>query len=220
MGAVVQEGLAEFDAPRCATLPPEAAARGSRFLAADGQVIHTEDRFSSALVYFGGDAPIGKTAIFVSTPNDPHRRESVRLGFASVGTGRIFADGELLRETTSTSVGADLGAAFMSPPVVSGPITLDVGRTRRVRIELDRTLEGGLSNAFSITVGVEPHPSIRACSSRKPSRPPRARGRGCCSGNQLASRIRRLRPQHLALPGRQDDLVRAVVAATPAPLSS
>ncbi|MEU4291963.1 glycoside hydrolase family 3 N-terminal domain-containing protein, partial [Kribbella sp. NPDC026596] len=158
IGAVVQEGVAEL--PLATMTNPESGEPGARvrFLAADGTELFAEDRFSSALVYLGGNAPIDEIAVLeFRTTYTPAETGDVLLGFASVGRGRIFADGNLLHEDTAVPVGTDLGAALLSPPSISTPLAVTAGRPIDVRIELEvPEREGGLSNALSITVGVEP----------------------------------------------------------------
>ena len=61
-GAVVQEGVVEL--PLAQMTNPVTGEPGlrARFLDADGTELFAEDRRSSALVWFGGDAPIGRSA--------------------------------------------------------------------------------------------------------------------------------------------------------------
>jgi len=108
--------------------------------------------------YLGGNAPIADTAVFeFRTTYTPTENGNILLGFASVGHSRIFADGNLLLEETAVPVGTDLGAALLSPPSISAPLEVTAGLPIDVRVELDLPEhEGGLSNALSITVGVEP----------------------------------------------------------------
>ncbi|MEZ5256201.1 MAG: hypothetical protein R2705_04730 [Ilumatobacteraceae bacterium] len=62
MGAVVQVGIEELALG--AMTNPVTGEPGHRatFIAADGTVLFEEDRRSTALVYFGGDAPVRQSA--------------------------------------------------------------------------------------------------------------------------------------------------------------
>ncbi|WP_433158856.1 glycoside hydrolase family 3 protein [Kribbella sp. CA-247076] len=218
IGAIVQEGVTEL--PPGSMTNPETGAPGARvrFLAADGAELFTEDRFASALVYLGGDAPVAETAVLeFRTTYTPAESGPVLLGFASVGRGRIFADGKLLREDVAEPVGTDLGAALLSPPSVCAPLELTAGRPVDVRVELEvPKLEGGLSNALSITVGIEPHPANPQDLIDEAVAAARAADVAVVVvGTNSKVESEGYDRTSLALPGRQDDLVRAVAAANP-----
>ncbi len=218
LGTVVQDGVAEL--PLTTMTNPATGRPGSRvrFLAADGAELFAEDRFSSALVYLGGDAPIAETAVFeFRTTYSPTESGSIRLGFASVGHGRIFADGKLLREDTAVPVGTDLGAALLSPPSISARLDVTAGEPIDVRVELELPeFGGGLSNAMSITVGVEPDPSDpQALIDEAVAAARAAEVAVVVVGTNSKVESEGYDRGSLALPGRQDDLVRAVVAANP-----
>ncbi|TCO32496.1 beta-glucosidase [Kribbella steppae] len=218
IGTIVQEGVAEL--PLSTMTNPATGQPGARvrFLAADGAELFTEDRFSSALVYLGGKAPIGDTSVFeFRTTYTPAESGSIRLGFASVGRGRIYADGKLLREDTAVPVGTDLGAALLSPPSVSTPLDVIAGQPVDVRVELEPPVyEGGLSGALSITVGVEPDlsdPQVLIDEAVEAARA--AEVAVVVVGTNSKVESEGYDRSTLALPGRQDDLVRAVAAANP-----
>ena len=218
IGAIVQEGVAEL--PPATMTNPESGQQGARvrFLGADGAELFAEDRFSSALVYLGGDAPVVETATFeFRTTWTPAESGAVRLGFASVGHGRIFADGKLLREDTAVPVGNDLGAAILSPPSISTPLDVTAGTPVDVRVELDlHTAEGGLGNALSITVGVEPADDDPLALIDEAVAAARAADVALVVvGTNSKVESEGYDRTSLALPGHQDDLVRAVAAANP-----
>ncbi len=218
IGAVVQEGVAEL--PPATMTNPQSGEPGARarFLGADGSELFAEDRFSSALVYLGGNAPIGESAVFeFHTTWTPSESGAIRLGFASVGRGRIFADGKLLREDTAVPVGNDLGAALLSPPSISTPLEVTAGTPIDVRIELDLPKhEGGLSNALSLTVGVEPsNDDPQALIDEAVAAARDADVALVVVGTNSKVESEGYDRSSLVLPGRQDDLVRAVAAANP-----
>jgi beta-glucosidase len=218
IGAVVQEGVAEL--PPATMTNPETGERGARvrFLDADGTELYAEDRFSSALVYLGGDAPIAESTVFeFRTTWTPVESGATQLGFASVGRGRIFADGNLLREDTAVPVGTDLGAALLSPPSISTPLEVTAGTPVDLRVELDLPkLEGGLSNAFGIVVGVEPsNDDPQALIDEAVAAARVADVALVVVGTNSKVESEGYDRTSLALPGRQDDLVRAVAAANP-----
>jgi beta-glucosidase len=218
IGTVVQEGVAEL--PLATMTNPATGQPGAqvRFLAADGTELYAEDRFSSALVYLGGNAPIGDTSVFeFRTTYTPAESGSILLGFATVGRGRIFTDGKLLREDVAVPVGTDLGAALLSPPSISTPLDVIAGQPIDVRVELELPeREGGLSNALSVTVGVQPDPSDpQALIDEAVEAARTADVAVVVVGTNSKVESEGYDRSTLALPGRQDDLVRAVAAANP-----
>ena len=215
-GAVVQDGIIPF-APEAMTNPVTGEPGAHvRLLDAGGEEIFAEDRLASALVYFGGDAPIAPTQrLEFATRLTPERSGPLRIGFASVGRGRIFAGGSLIGEATATAVSTDLGAAFLAPPAISFPVDVTAGQPLDVRIELEPVkLEGGLSNALSVTFGTELPPADPDALIERASRA--AAGADVAVvvvGSSTHGESEGYDRTTLALPGRQDDLVQAVAAA-------
>ncbi|GAA2358331.1 glycoside hydrolase family 3 C-terminal domain-containing protein [Saccharopolyspora halophila] len=216
LGAIVQEGLAELD--RDAMRNPATGGPGARveMLDAGGAVLFSEDRLASGLVYFGGDAPIGEmTSVVFETDYTPAESGPQRIGFASVGTGRILVDDELFTEQTSQAVGDDLGAAFLSPPAVSVPVQLEAARAVRIRVEFTpQHMSDELGNAMSITIGTEPaEVDAEELIARAARAAAEAEVAVVVVGTNSRVESEGYDRTDLALPGRQDDLVRAVLAA-------
>jgi beta-glucosidase len=220
-GAVVEEGMAELE--RATITNPATGGPGAlvRFLGADGNELHREDRLATTLFYFGGDAPITSTALYeVSLTWTPDFSGAVQLGFAAVGHGRVFVDGELRTEETAVAVGMDLGAALLSPPAVTTSVEVTAGTPVDLRIEFDmRSREGlaGLEGIFGIIVGTKPDQSdpdglieeaVRAAADADLA--------VVVVGTSSQVESEGFDRTSLALPGRQDDLV-AAVAATGTP---
>jgi beta-glucosidase len=218
VGAVVQDGVVGFEPAR--TLNPATGRPGVhvRFLGADGTELFAEDRLASSLVWFGGDAPIAETArVEITTRYTPEESGAVRLGFALVGSARLLIDGEVLVEDRLDAVGTDLGAAFLAPPSAAAEVTLEAGRALDIRFEHD--LEHGssaLEGALSLRVGTEPavpdEDELIAEAARV------AAGSDVALvvvGTNSLVESEGYDRDSLSLPGRQDDLVRAVAAANP-----
>ena len=218
VGAVVQEGIAELPLEQISN--PVTGGPGIRvlFLDSNGQELFVEDRRSTALVWFGGDAPIAASSMVqFHTIYTPDETGPLRLGFSTVGHGRIFIDGTLRRETTIEATGTDLGAAFLAPPSASVQVQATAGVPLEVRIELDTAdRTGALSNALAVTIGVEADDADPGSLIREAVEAARAteialvvvgtNSRVESEGYDRAS---------LELPGLQDRLVRAVAAANP-----
>src|SRR5260370_1398380 len=127
-GAVVQEGVAEL--PLAQMINPATGEPGLRvrFLDADGIELSAEDRRSSMLVWFGGDAPIGRSAtVELATRFTPTESGPVRVGFATVGHGQVYAHRQLILHEITESEHTDLGAALMAPPTAAAEVDLNAG---------------------------------------------------------------------------------------------
>jgi len=217
VGAVVQEGIAELPLDRITNPVTGEPGAHVRLLDSDGTAIFEEDRRATSLVYFGGDAPIGQMAVFeFTTTYLPEVTGTILLGFASVGVGRIFVNGELVREATSEAVGADLGAAFLSPPSVSVPVEVVEGEPVDFRVEFTPPSHSALAGAFSITFGIEPDdsdPDGLIAAAVEAARD--AEVALVVVGTNSRVESEGYDRSSLALPGRQDALVRAVAAVNP-----
>ncbi|HEY0474970.1 MAG TPA: glycoside hydrolase family 3 N-terminal domain-containing protein, partial [Kribbella sp.] len=133
-GAVVQEGVADLELAQLTNPVTGGPGLRARFLDEAGVELFGEDRLSSMLVWFGGDAPIGRSAtVELSTRFTPVESGPVRLGFASVGHGKVFVDGELIVDEVAEAQHTDLGAALMAPPTAAAEITLTAGTPIDIR---------------------------------------------------------------------------------------
>lgn len=218
VGAVVQEGIAELPLEQLTNPTTGTPGVRVRFLDSNGNELFAEDRRSTALVWFGGDAPISASSLVqFHTIYTPDETGPVRLGFSTVGHGRIFVDGVLAREATIEATGTDLGAAFLAPPSASVEVQATAGVPLEVRIELDtHDREGALSNALAITIGVEaddadPDSLIRDAVEAAHAADVAVVVVGTNSRVESEGYDR----TSLELPGLQDRLVHAVAAANP-----
>lgn len=214
IGAVVQEGVAEI--PLAQITNPVTGEPGIRvsFIGDDGGELFAEDRRSTALVWFGGDAPIAasRTVVF-STRYTPASTGTIELGFAGANPGRMFVDGALVLDDAPVIEGSDLGAAFLNPPSLTAPVSVQEGTPIDVRVEFSRADAGALSGALSATVGIAPERTDpdelirRAVASASA-----AQIAVVVVGTNSKVESEGYDRTDLDLPGRQDDLVRAVAA--------
>lgn len=218
VGAVVQEGIAELPLEQLTNPSTGQPGLRVRFLDANGGELFVEDRRSTALVWFGGDAPIAESSMVqFHTLYTPEETGTIRLGFSTVGNGRIFVDGVLAREATIEATGTDLGAAFLAPPSASVEIQATAGVPLEVRIELD-TGDGAsaLSNALAITIGLEADdadPEALIADAVEAARA--ADVAVVVVGTNSRVESEGYDRTSLELPGLQDRLVHAVAAANP-----
>jgi beta-glucosidase len=218
VGAVVQDGVVELPLAQMTNPVTDRPGARVRFLDADGAELFAEDRRSSNLVYFGGDAPIEKAAAFELTVRfTPADSGAVRLGFALVGTAQLYVDADLLVESDLQPNGTDLGAAFMNPHTASTEIELTAGIPIDVRLVYDLSDRSGLAaHAMSLRLGTEPAGVDEDALIAEAARAAAAADVALVVvGTNSLVESEGYDRESLALPGRQDDLVRAVVAANP-----
>tara|TARA_R110002051_G_scaffold62144_2_gene113779 strand:+ start:7797 stop:10229 length:2433 start_codon:yes stop_codon:yes gene_type:complete len=156
-GAVVQSGVSEL--PLTELLNPVTGTPGVRasFLDADGVELFAEDRRSTALVWIGSEAPVEQSAsIRLATTWTPTESGRVQLGFAAVGHATFTINGELFSDEISQAQGDDLGAALLSPGVVTNSLDVTAGETLDVVINYVRMQAPGFGGAASFAFGVGP----------------------------------------------------------------
>ncbi|MDN3496826.1 glycoside hydrolase family 3 C-terminal domain-containing protein [Planococcus sp. APC 4015] len=214
LGAVVQEGVAEI--PLAQLTNPTTGEPGMRvtFFDADGAELFAEDRRATALVWFGGDAPISasRTVVFATTYT-PDDTGEIQLGFAGANPGRLFVDGELVLDDSPVIEGTDLGAAFLNPPSMTAAVAVTAGVPVDVRVEFTRETGGPLSGALSATLGIAPEKTDPAeLIARAVAAAAAAEVAVVVVGTNSKVESEGYDRENLDLPGRQDDLVRAVAA--------
>ena len=217
-GAVVQEGVVEL--PLAQMTNPVTGGPGlrARFLDSGGTELFAEDRRSSALVWFGGDAPIGRSAtVELATRFTPAESGPVRIGFAAVGHGQVYVDGELVVDEVAESEHTDLGAALMAPPTAAAEVNLTAGTPVELRFAYDLAGRAGpLAELLWLRFGTEPAAvDSGALITAAAQAAAQADVALVVVGTNSAVESEGYDRTSLALPGRQDDLVRAVAAANP-----
>ncbi|MDQ4138875.1 MAG: glycoside hydrolase family 3 C-terminal domain-containing protein, partial [Actinomycetota bacterium] len=218
LGAVNQVGLAGI--PRERMTNPATGGPGARvrFLDSDGAEIFAEDRLSTELVWFGGTAPIAATKqVEVTFTFLPGRSERLDLGFAATGHGRFWVDGELMIDDVVEAEGTDLGAALLAPPVRAVPLDLTEGTTVDVRFLYEQPQrDDALVNALSLNVGTRPAEVDEDQLIAEAAEAARSADVALVVvGTNPKVESEGFDRTDLRLPGRQDDLVRAVAAANP-----
>ena len=213
VGAVVQEGVAELPLDRITN--PETGEPGVRvsFRSGDDELF-AEDRRATALVWFGGDAPVERSdTVRFSTRYTPEVTGEILLGVASVGHSVIRVDGEVVLDGTSEAVGDDLGAAFLAPPSQSAAVAVVEGRP--IDVVVDHTIgASALGGALSYTFGIEPDDGDPAgLIDEAVAAAAAADLTIVVVGTNSKVESEGFDRTSLGLPGRQDELVSRVAAA-------
>ncbi|MGA1836665.1 glycoside hydrolase family 3 C-terminal domain-containing protein [Herbiconiux sp. 11R-BC] len=218
VGAVNQVGLAGI--PRERMTNPVTGAAGARvsFRDGDGVEIFHEDRLATELVWFGGTAPIAEAReIEVSFSYLPTQDERIDIGFAATGHGRFWIDGELVIDEVVVPDGEDLGAAFLSPATRTTSVDFVAGTPVAIRFVYDSPArDDALAGALALNVGTRPTVVDEDQLIAEAAEAARdADVALVVVGTNARVESEGFDRDDLALPGRQDDLVRAVAAVNP-----
>ncbi|MBT1620266.1 glycoside hydrolase family 3 C-terminal domain-containing protein [Curtobacterium flaccumfaciens pv. poinsettiae] len=216
IGAVVQEGIAEF--PLSTITNPGTGEPGARVaFVKDGEELFVEDRRATALFWFGGDAPTREAdRLDITTTYTAESTGTVRFGIGAAGRSRMWIDGELLLDEDVPYEGDQLGAAFLNPPARSVPVSVTTGQQVAIRIEYDVIQDETLGGVLAYQFGTEPSdddPAVLIDAAVEA-----ARGADVAVvvvGTNSKVESEGYDRSSLALPGHQDDLVRAVAAVNP-----
>ncbi|WP_425839258.1 beta-glucosidase [Streptomyces fractus] len=189
----------------------------ARFLNVEGDEIFGENRRATNLVYFGGDAPVAAAACFeIHTRYTPATTGPVRLGFALDGHATLYADGAVLVDSMPAPIGDALGANLLSLARATADISLQAGESVDLRLVYHLTTRSFAMNAMSVRLGSEPP---EADEDQLIAEAARAAAEADVALVVVGTNARVESEGHdrtsLALPGRQDDLVKAVAAANP-----
>ncbi len=174
-----------------------------------------EDRRATALVWFGGDAPVATAAVLaLETTYTPAETGEILLGFAGASRGRVYVDGALVLDDVPVIEGTDLGASFLNPPSSTVRLTVTAGSPLALRAEFDIRSDGALAGVLSATFGIAPDDSDpEALIARAAASALEADVAIVVVGTNSKVESEGYDRESLDLPGRQDDLVRAVVEA-------
>jgi beta-glucosidase len=184
-----------------------------QFLGSDGTVLRTEHRRSAALAWWDGVPPgvgwgeggsIVLTAMFGAGQTGPHL-----LGAAGVGHLRITVDGELVADRP-TIVPADPVQAMTRPGQVRAGLDLQAGQQVLIRIEFRPAPDG--EGPLAIRFGIVPALDEDAMLAEAVAAAARADAAVVVVGSADLTESEGFDRPGLALPGRQDELIRRVAA--------
>ncbi|GAA5065640.1 beta-glucosidase family protein [Nocardia callitridis] len=214
-GVPVQTGLHPL--PLTAMTDPVSGKAGlrARFLDDDGVELLSEHRTAAQLVYLG-TVPDGAATIELSTGYTPDpESDDLRLGVAGVGPTRLELDAEVAFERVLGGAGTALGAALLTPDVASVPVTSSERVAVVVRQRIPRG-DGDAMGLVAITLGTAPARRDRTELIEAAAELARTSDAAVVVvGTSSETESEGFDRETLALPGAQDELVRAVAAANP-----
>jgi beta-glucosidase len=192
-----------------------------RFFSPSGEVIGSEQRDAAVFRWMNGFAAIGAPEqidrLEVSCLIRATEPGTYQLGVTGIGRFRLLADEAVVfDETLTVRKGADVGETLMAPPVRLAPLDLAAGQSVTVRLEHDvHTSPMAAFGTFFQLLLEAPHGTddeeIEAAVA-------------LAAGSDVAVVVVGTTAEvesegfdraSLALPGRQDELVRKVAAANP-----
>jgi beta-glucosidase len=219
-GAVTTDGIVPLALDQMTNPITGMPGLRASFVSERGELLLAEDRRSTELVWLGGDAPLDRSRLIVlDTVYRPTSSGRARLGFASSKHCRVYLDGELVLDEQPEMVGTDLGAALLDPPSATVEIDLVEGVpvTIRAQVELSSVAAANeFSGAAAVTVGFAPQEADPdELIAKAAAAAARCDVALVVVGTNSSVESEGFDRTDLRLPGRQDDLVRAVAAANP-----
>jgi beta-glucosidase len=212
VGARTTEGLVPVTVDQVTDPATGEPGLECRYLDAAGRPVRTEHRTAGRLLWLGTDLS-GVAAVELRARLTARTAGRHQVGVAGVGAYRLEVAGKPVVDEVIAPDSDDLAAAFLAPPQRAAPVELAAGE--RVDLVLTHQLPAGTPGA-SVMLGVE-----------EPSRAPDDElahavelARAADVAVVVVGTTERIESEGfdrttLALPGRQDDLVRAVAAANP-----
>jgi beta-glucosidase len=215
VGAIVHEGIVEFDASRITN--PFTGEQGGRveIIGSENAVLKSEDRFVSTIMLLDNPELLAlSTLITYETLYRPEVTGTIYLGVATVGEVRVFVDGDLVGTGDAGGPSEDPGADIFFPGHASVPVDVTEDSPIRVRIEIVTRVRPGLPPAVAVIVGTESKTDDSdALIAEAVTHAKSAEVAIVVVGTNSSVESEGFDRKSLALPGRQDDLVRAVAAA-------
>ena len=209
-GLRLAEGLLPMN-PSLVTNPTNGApGLRAELLDADGTVLTSAHRRSGWLRFTTGDLPEGAAQLRVTARLRADQSGDWRIGFVGMGRFALTIDGEKALENTTRPEQVDLTIDFVQAP--TSAVTRRLAAGQEVEVELECDLYSGLP----ATLGYERPPFDESAEFDRAV----AAARDADVAVVVIGTTERVESEGfdratLALPGRQDDLVRAVAAVNP-----
>ncbi len=201
--------------PIAATRDPVSGEPGLRVHLVDaaGEVLVDERRLSGTLRWIGDEDLARAAAVEIETVFRADVAGPYRFGVRGVGRFRLEVDGRELLDEDITVDASEAFAAFLDPPERSAVVDLAAAQEVRLRARHERA---GEIPVMSIVLGAEPPmPTDEEALERAVALAGDADAAIVVVGTTDEIESEGFDRTTLALPGRQDELVRRVAAANP-----
>ena len=204
-------------------VPPEPAGPRAdvRFYSPSGELIGSEQRDAAVFRWMNGFAAIGAPEqidrLEVSCVIRATEPGTYQLGVTGIGRFRLLADEAVVfDETLTVREGADVGETLMAPPVRLAPLDLAAGQSVTVRLEHDvHTSPMAAFGTFFQFLLEAPHGTDDEEMEAAVALAASSDVAVVVVGTTAEVESEGFDRTSLALPGRQDELVRKVAAANP-----
>jgi beta-glucosidase len=204
-------------------LRPDGSGTGAdiRFFSPSGEVIGSEQRDGAVFRWMNGFASIGAPEqidrLEISCVIRATEPGTYQLGVSGIGRFRLLADEALVfDETLTVREGADVGETLMAPPVRLAPLDLAAGQSVTVRLEHDvHTSPMAAFGTFFQFLLEAPHGTDDEEMEAAVALAASSDVAVLVVGTTAEVESEGFDRTSLALPGRQDELVRKVAAANP-----
>lgn len=218
IGAVVQEGIGEL--PALTLTNPVSGVPGVQvdFLNESHEVIYSEERLAARLTWLGSNAPVSSAAFMrIRTRYIPEETSTQLFGYASPQPVEIKLNGDTFLKHHAKHESDDPFLALMDPPYCSAELTLQAGVPIDIDIEIDLAGRTGIGvGAQSFVFGFEADTSIGDANIADAVHKAKSADLAIVVvGTNAQVESEGFDRQDLHLPGRQNELVEAVVAANP-----
>jgi beta-glucosidase len=211
-GAWLSDGLREPREAECHAPAGDGQPLRLTWLGPEGTVA-VEHGPRNTLTRGRGAIPVGATAVDIETDFTPDVSGPWQLGFKGIGLGELSVDGEPLVSADTRSRFGNIEEVLIGAPDEWKTVHLTVGRA--VRLKLRYTWH---PDAFLFRVGLAVAESRESPEDEIAKAVAVARGADVAVvmvGTSGAVESEGFDRTSLALPGRQDELVRAVIQANP-----
>jgi len=218
VGAVVQEGIGAMLQRTLHNPNTNAPGVQVDFFNEAGELIFQEERLGTELMWLGSIAPIPQVAkLRLHTVYTPEETGTQLLGYASVQPVKITLDGTVVIDKHMPPATDDPFESLMNPPHTNVAIDSVAGKSVELVVEVDMTGRVGLAvDAFNFIFGFETDRSNEhRLIDEAVANATAADLAIVVVGTNAKVESEGYDRKNLRLPGRQDDLVEAVVAANP-----
>jgi len=192
-----------------------------RFFAPSGELVGSEQRDGAVFRWMSGFGPVGAAEeiarLEISCVIRATEAGVYQLGVSGLGRFRLLADGaELFDETLSLRPGADIAEILMTPPQRLAPVSLAAGQSVTVRLEHDVHSSPMAAFGTFLQLNLEaPHGTDDEEIAAAVALAAGSDVAVVVVGTTAEVESEGFDRPSLALPGRQDELVRRVAAANP-----
>ncbi|WP_116952212.1 glycoside hydrolase family 3 protein [Jiangella endophytica] len=216
LGAVVQPGVEPL--ALSGLTDPVSGEPGIRLVcrAADGSVVLDENRRTANLARLGAARLGATTTLEISTRYVPAAGGTTRLGVAGAGTVELSVGGAVVLATTLVHDGEEFGGGLVAPPSATVPVELTAGAPVDLRVTVVLPERKNADSGVTLVLGADLATGDAQAELARAVEAARAADVAVVVVGTSAEVEREGADRALlALPGRQDDLVRAVAAANP-----